>query len=234
MTNIKTKIVLVIALILSTISLWYIFVRQIEPHKILYGCNRKNCNSKDCIGHDCITTDCVATNCKAGDCMGEYCKAGNCVGHNCKAGDCYGYGCKPGICIDPECPKNECLQRDKQCIDGKAYILKESRWMGFKKYLSKNTMLNPPICRDSLNMDDIKLDRLRDLDIKTIYFENRGGYPYNEIMNKNISKRLNSVNITIPNIYRNRNCDICINGKCKLSRPIKVVRNNKKITEWKL
>lgn len=189
-------IIIIIYLCCVSSCYYFVFMHQIDPDTIIHGCQGDSCQSKTCTGHDSICLECIGDNCMGGNCIGEFCQAGNCTGTNCKAGDCYGYGCKPGVCTDPDCPTDSCPQINKQCTDGKAKRIIDSKFINKKNTYS--TLLNPPLCRNYVTYDDILKGRAKKLKIQNIQF-----YDVNK------DNKLSKVTTT-PQLVKNTNCELCV------------------------
>lgn len=204
------------------------FFDRIYPNRTVDGCYGNNCKSPRCIGYNCQVKSCTGDNCEGGYCVGENCKAGDCIGTGCKAGDCYGYGCKPGVCFDPLCKYETCPQTNKKCTDGQAKRIENSFFLKNKNYFPNATTMNPPLCIPNVTLNDILIGRADRLNIKKTYFNDKRTVGVKEADNKHV------IIETEPKIFKNLNCELCINGsgitKCHNYSPI--INKNGQI-EWK-
>lgn len=222
-------IIFIIVLILSCLTI--IFYINASNNNIK-GCTGDFCKpiQKLCYGANCKVGTCKGISCSASDCYGENCKAGNCIGENCRAGDCYGYGCQPGICFDPKCPQSTCPQVNKRCRDGKAFRLDDVNLI----FIGKNR------CNNYITIDDIDNKRLDDIGIKLFcYKDNKDNKNYcippSFMKNKEYVKSndINNIIKISPTIYKNKNCEICIDSKCKKFMPFHKINYGHNIVQWK-
>ena len=233
----KKKLKKIFVFFILSIAIYFLIFKNYD-HYASIGCKRPNCYASKCTGKKCIASGCVGNNCKGGDCIGEKCEAGNCKGTGCKAGDCYGINCIPGECIDPNCDfsKKEKYKCQKLCTDGKAYSIPKNEYHKFTKNLPKNTILNPNYCETkkrtnifkfkfnkSANPFDQLLNRnkIYNFDVDKINLSTAGLTKVEDMKNKDdhqVGKFyiLNNdiyFRSTIPNVYRNHNCEWCTKFK---------------------
>jgi len=190
--------------------IWFIFIKKVKKHNKI---------SNNCIGYNCISIGCNSDSCKSGYCIGEKCQAGNCVGTNCSAGDCFGSRCIPGKCIDPKCVKGTCPQNNKQCRDGRRLEIKRPSYYKYTKKLPYGTILNPPLCDNSISVGELRRGLGRNLGIKSINITTKGTIPYKNIFTDLTIKDMEIINFTIPNYKKDYNCNLCINENCENHKP---------------
>lgn len=228
---------IVIVVIVFMIS-WYLTMNTIRPDTTVPGCAGAYCVATDAVGHDSKGGNCSGAYCKAGDCMGEFCQAGSCIGDSCRGGDCYGYGCKPGSCTDPNCinDKKGCPDKFKKCYPGIANKITNFRHQKVKNIFPKSTMLNPPLCRGNLTVDDLKKGRVDMLGITHFSTQDSSktsgkSYTIDEIydMDENIK-----ITNTYPYTVKNINCDLCLTDQpiCRDYTPIKTDDGHTETVEW--
>jgi hypothetical protein len=187
--------------------IWFIFIGKIKPNT-----KKKN----NCIGYDCISIGCEGDKCVAGYCIGENCKAGNCIGNKCKAGDCYGFNCKPGKCLDPKCVTGKCPQTNKNCTDGKSFRIHRPFYYKYTKHLPKHTILNPPLCKPSISIKDIRNGRAQDIGLQNMILnKDKKVVSYMDIFTDDKIVDNDVLNYAYPDFYKNSNCNICVKDKCE-------------------
>lgn len=205
--------------------IYFFFIRQ-QTDIISIGCIRNGCNATSAIGNEIISDNCIGIGCHAGDCYGEECVAGSCHGVGCIGGNCYGTNCIVGKCYDPNCPEdkeNRGLCKPN-CSWGRAYEMPKSKnkyYEKIKTYLPQNTYFNKNNCiKPNLISENLLKDNnlLYNINIKGAYYYNGEFLSLNEIKTK-IAKGLiiddkkglirynDPIISTIPNLYKNNNCN---------------------------
>jgi hypothetical protein len=221
----KKKIGVVLIIIFILFIIYFCFYKQ-QSTVVSIGCTNNGCYATPCIGPSCTADNCTGDGCHAGDCYGESCTGGTCEGVGCRGGNCYGIYCKVGKCVDPNCPNDK--EQQGLCVPncdwGRAYNIQQSSndiAKKIKNSLPYNTQFNQNLCINPFTITEKLIS-----DNKTVYnYDIKGAYYYYggynslaEIKNKikegnvidpvkGLVRRDDPIIETIPQLYKNYNCE---------------------------